>query len=143
MTGPILPLAGFPCTPTSVGTEALPSYRRAMDTDADLAAVAGLIGDPARARVLAALGDGRALAASVLAGEAGVSAPTVSGHLRKLVDAGILTVTAQGRHRYYRLASPEVAGRARGAGADRPAGAGALPAGGHPGARRTPGPHLL
>ncbi len=79
-----------------------------MDTDADLAAVAGLIGDPARARVLAALGDGRALAAGVLAAEAGVSAPTVSGHLRKLVDAGILTVTAQGRHRYYRLAGPEI-----------------------------------
>jgi DNA-binding transcriptional ArsR family regulator len=58
--------------------------------------------------VLAALGDGRALAASVLAAEAGVSPSTVSGHLGKLVDAGILTVTAQGRHRYYRLAGPEV-----------------------------------
>jgi DNA-binding transcriptional ArsR family regulator len=79
-----------------------------MDTDADLAVVAGLIGDPARARVLAALGDGRALAASVLAAEAGVSPSTVSGHLGKLVDAGILTVTPQGRHRYYRLAGPEV-----------------------------------
>jgi len=80
-----------------------------MEGDADIAAVAGLIGDRSRARVLLALGDGRALAASVLAREAGVSASTMSGHLAKLVDAGLLSVESHGRHRYYRLAGPQVA----------------------------------
>jgi DNA-binding transcriptional ArsR family regulator len=80
-----------------------------MKGDANIAAVAGLIGDRTRARVLLALGDGRALAASVLAHEAGVSASTVSGHLAKLLDAGLLSVESHGRHRYYRLAGPQVA----------------------------------
>jgi DNA-binding transcriptional ArsR family regulator len=80
-----------------------------MKGDADIAAVAGLIGDRTRARALLALGDGRALAASVLAQEAGVSASTISGHLGKLLDAGLLAVEAHGRHRYYRLAGPRVA----------------------------------
>jgi DNA-binding transcriptional ArsR family regulator len=80
-----------------------------MKGDADIAAVAGLIGDRTRARVLLALGDGRALAASVLAQEAGVSASTISGHLAKLLDAGLLAVEAHGRHRYYRLAGAGVA----------------------------------
>ncbi|MGH2886658.1 MAG: ArsR/SmtB family transcription factor [Solirubrobacteraceae bacterium] len=80
-----------------------------MKGDADIAAVAGLIGDRTRARVLLALGDGRALAASVLAQETGVSASTISGHLGKLLDAGLLAVESHGRHRYYRLAGPRVA----------------------------------
>jgi DNA-binding transcriptional ArsR family regulator len=80
-----------------------------MKGDADIAAVAGLIGDRTRARVLLALGDGRALAASVLAQEAGVSASTISEHLSKLLDAGLLSVESHGRHRYYRLAGPRVA----------------------------------
>jgi DNA-binding transcriptional ArsR family regulator len=80
-----------------------------MKGDADIAAVAGLIGDRTRARVLLALGDGRALAASVLAQEAGVSASTISEHLGKLLDAGLLSVESHGRHRYYRLAGPRVA----------------------------------
>ncbi|HEY1569640.1 MAG TPA: helix-turn-helix transcriptional regulator, partial [Solirubrobacteraceae bacterium] len=80
-----------------------------MKGDADIAEVAGLIGDRTRARVLLALGDGRALAASVLAQEAGVSASTISGHLGKLLDAGLLDVESQGRHRYYRLAGRRVA----------------------------------
>lgn len=79
------------------------------DRDADLATVAGLIGDPTRARVLTTLGDGRALAASVLAAESGVAPSTVSGHLRRLVDGGLLTVRTEGRHRYYQLAGPEIA----------------------------------
>src|SRR4051794_7618540 len=58
--------------------------------------------------MLLALGDGRALPASVLASEAGVAASTASGHLGKLVDAGLLSVTTQGRHRYFRLAGPQV-----------------------------------
>src|SRR4051812_11250826 len=76
--------------------------------DADIAALGSVLAEPARARMLLALGDGRALAASVLASEAGVAASTASGHLARLVDAGLLAVTAQGRHRYYRLAGPEV-----------------------------------
>jgi DNA-binding transcriptional ArsR family regulator len=67
-----------------------------------------VLAEPARARILLALGDGRALAASVLAAEAGVAASTASGHLARLVDGGLLTVLPQGRHRYYRLAGPEV-----------------------------------
>jgi DNA-binding transcriptional ArsR family regulator len=55
------------------------------------------------------LGDGRALPASLLASEAGVAPSTASEHLRKLVDGGLVTVHPQGRHRYYRLAGPEVA----------------------------------
>jgi DNA-binding transcriptional ArsR family regulator len=76
--------------------------------DADIAAVASLLADPARCKVLLALDDGRALPASVLADEAGISRATASSHLGKLTDAGLLTVEAHGRHRYYRLAGPEV-----------------------------------
>src|SRR5215472_13901102 len=79
-----------------------------MEGDADIASVAALIGDPGRARVLRALGDGRALPASVLALEAGVAASTASEHLTRLVDGGLLRVEARGRHRYYRLAGPQV-----------------------------------
>ena len=76
--------------------------------DADIAAVASLLADPARCKVLLALDDGRALPASVLADEAGISRPTASSHLGKLTDAGLLSVETHGRHRYYRLAGPEV-----------------------------------
>jgi DNA-binding transcriptional ArsR family regulator len=76
--------------------------------DADIAAVASLLADPARCKVLLALDDGRALPASVLADEAAISRPTASSHLRKLTDAGLLSVETHGRHRYYRLAGPEV-----------------------------------
>jgi DNA-binding transcriptional ArsR family regulator len=76
--------------------------------DADIAAVASLLADSARCKVLLALDDGRALPASVLADEAGVSRPTASSHLGKLTAAGLLTVETHGRHRYYRLAGPEV-----------------------------------
>jgi DNA-binding transcriptional ArsR family regulator len=76
--------------------------------DLDLAALGSVIAEPARARMLLALGDGRALAASVLAAEAGVAASTASGHLARLTDSGLVHVLPQGRHRYYRLAGPEV-----------------------------------
>jgi DNA-binding transcriptional ArsR family regulator len=76
--------------------------------DVDIAKVAALFADPARARILEALGDGRALAASVLAGEAGVSAPATSAHLNKLREAGLVDVERSGRHRFYRMAGPEV-----------------------------------
>jgi DNA-binding transcriptional ArsR family regulator len=76
--------------------------------DVDIAALASLLADPARCKVLLALDDGRALPASVLADEAGISRPTASSHLGKLTDAGLLAVDTHGRHRYYRLAGPEV-----------------------------------
>jgi DNA-binding transcriptional ArsR family regulator len=74
-----------------------------------IASVAALIGDPARANILTALMDGRALTASELAETAGVSLSTASGHLAKLVQAGLLGVEKQGRHRYFRLSAPDVA----------------------------------
>ena len=80
-----------------------------MDGDADIAALGAVLSEPARARMLLALGDGRALAASVLASEAGVAASTASGHLNRLAGAGLIEVLPQGRHRYYRLAGPQVA----------------------------------
>jgi DNA-binding transcriptional ArsR family regulator len=67
-----------------------------------IAQVAALIGDPARANILTALMDGRALTASELAMNAGVSLPTTSGHLAKLVNGRLLAVEKQGRHRYFR-----------------------------------------
>jgi DNA-binding transcriptional ArsR family regulator len=77
--------------------------------DPDLAVVARLFADPARARILMALVDGRSLAASVLADEAGVSPPAASSHLAQLRQAALVTVEQSGRHRYYALAGPDVA----------------------------------
>jgi len=74
-----------------------------------VARVAALFGEPSRARMLMALGDGRSLPASVLAAEAGLSAPATSAHLAQLRAAGLVAVEPSGRHRYYRLAGPEVA----------------------------------
>ena len=75
-----------------------------------IASVAALLGDPARANMLTALMDGRALTVSELAGLAGVALPTASGHLAKLEAAGLVAVARQGRHRYIRLSGPDVAG---------------------------------
>ena len=80
-----------------------------MDGDADLAAVGSLLAEPARVRMLAALGDGRALPASALAAEAGVAPSTASGHLARLVEGGLLAAENRGRRRYFRLHGPEVA----------------------------------
>jgi DNA-binding transcriptional ArsR family regulator len=79
-----------------------------MPGDADIAKIGALVADPARARILLTLGDGRALPATVLADEAGVAASTASAHLGKLVDGGLLTVEQHGRHRYFALAGPAV-----------------------------------
>jgi DNA-binding transcriptional ArsR family regulator len=76
---------------------------------ADFAAIAALVGDPARANMLAALMDGRALTATELARAASVAPQTASGHLGQLAASGLLAVERQGRHRYHRLASPDVA----------------------------------
>lgn len=73
-----------------------------------IAATAALLGDPARANMLSALLDGRALTAKELAFVAHVTPQTASGHLAKLSDGGLLSGEKQGRHRYYRLASPLV-----------------------------------
>lgn len=80
-----------------------------MLTTSAFAETAALMGDPARACMLTALMDGRALTASELARVAGITAQTASGHLARLVEAGLLTVERQGRHRYHRLASRTVA----------------------------------
>nr|WP_180901822.1 MULTISPECIES: helix-turn-helix transcriptional regulator [unclassified Martelella] len=74
-----------------------------------LASIAALIGDVARANMLSALLGGKALTAGELAAVAGVSPQTASGHLARLVDGALVTVEKQGRHRYFRLASAEVA----------------------------------
>src|SRR5215831_15020169 len=80
-----------------------------MFTTAALAETAALVGDPARASMLMALMDGRALTASELARAAGVTPQTASGHLARLCGAGLLATQRQGRHHYHRLASETVA----------------------------------
>lgn len=74
-----------------------------------IAEVANLIGDAARANMLSALMGGQALTAGELARHTGVTAQTTSGHLAKLTEAELIVMERQGRHRYYRLASPEIA----------------------------------
>lgn len=76
--------------------------------DVDVASVAALFADRTRARVLVALSDGRALPASVLATEAGVTPQAASAQLSRLQAAGLLAVEQSGRHRYYRLANDQV-----------------------------------
>jgi DNA-binding transcriptional ArsR family regulator len=73
-----------------------------------VAEVGALVGDVTRANMLHALMAGRALTAGELAWIGGVGAPTASVHLARLVEGGLVTVEKQGRHRYYRLASPAV-----------------------------------
>jgi len=80
-----------------------------MASNAMFAEVAALAGDPARAGMLHALMDGRALSASELARVAGVTPQTATGHLARMTTAGLLCVEKQGRHRYHRLATPAVA----------------------------------
>jgi len=80
-----------------------------MDDVPDIASIAALIGDPARARMLMALMDGRALTATELAVEGGVTASTTSSHLARLTAARLVTLARQGRHRYFRIAQPEIA----------------------------------
>lgn len=80
-----------------------------MSNNAKFAEIASLAGDPARAGMLHALMDGRALTASELARAAGITPQTASGHLARLTTAGVLAVETQGRHRYHRLASAAVA----------------------------------
>lgn len=75
----------------------------------EVSSIAALIGEPKRATMLVALLDGRALPAGELAFQANVAPQTASEHLSKLLEGKLLVVETQGRHRYYRLAGPEVA----------------------------------
>jgi DNA-binding transcriptional ArsR family regulator len=71
--------------------------------------VAEALSDPAREAIVSALADGKAMPAGELAAIAGVSPQSASAHLQKLVDANVLSVWAQGRFRYYRVADDDVA----------------------------------
>ncbi len=75
----------------------------------DIALIAGLIGEPARAAILVALVGGRALPAGELAFIGNIAPQTASFHLRKLMDASLITMEKTGKHSYYRLASDRVA----------------------------------
>jgi len=80
-----------------------------LDNGPYIAEIAALVGDPARANMLSALMDGRALSAGELAFAAHVTPQTASAHLSRLIGAELLKVEKQGRHRHHRLASPVVA----------------------------------
>ena len=75
----------------------------------NITTIAALVGDTARGQALTALMAGRALTATELADAAGVTRQTISTHLGQLVDAGLLAVEKQGRHRYFRIADEDVA----------------------------------
>ena len=81
-----------------------------MTTSPDLLRVARTIGEPSRVRMLALLMGGCALTAKELAHGAGVDPATATGHLQRLLGDGLVDVAAQGRHRYFRLRGPDVAG---------------------------------
>src|SRR5258707_3794515 len=85
-------------------------YHRTMKAGPDIAMVASLVGDPARANMLTGLMTGRALTATELAHQAGITPQTASSHLAKLEAGGLIEQEKQGSHRYYRLAEPDVAG---------------------------------
>lgn len=79
-----------------------------MKEGPDIALLGSLIGDPARANMLTALMSGKALTATELAAEAGVTLQTASSHLKKLEEANLLRQRKQGRHRYFALAADDV-----------------------------------
>ena len=81
-----------------------------MKAGPDITIIASLVGDPARANMLTALMNGRALTASELAQEAGITPQTASSHLAKLEAGGLIEPEKQGRHRYYRLTGDDIAG---------------------------------
>jgi DNA-binding transcriptional ArsR family regulator len=84
-------------------------YHRSVLDRPDIASIAALIGDPSRGRMLTALMDGRALTATELALEAGVVPSTASSHLARMTKEGLIAIARQGRHRYFRIASEDVA----------------------------------
>lgn len=80
-----------------------------MDVDQPIAQIAAAMAEPARARILCALMDGRAYTATELAAVADTASSTASAHLSRLTEVGLLTKVSQGRHRYFQLADPAVA----------------------------------
>jgi len=80
-----------------------------VDLGPDVALIAGLMGEPARAAILVALVNGKALPAGELAFIGNIAPQTASFHLRKLMDASLITLEKQGKHSYYRLANERVA----------------------------------
>lgn len=84
-------------------------YGCRMKEGPDIATLAALIGDPGRANMLCALMSGMALTAGELAREADIMPQTASAHIAKLIEAGLVLMEVQGRHRYVRLAGPDVA----------------------------------
>lgn len=80
-----------------------------MDAEPDLARIAGAVGDASRIRMLALLMEGRALTAKELALGAGIEPGTATSHLKRLLDDGLVASAAQGRHKYFRFASEDVA----------------------------------
>src|SRR3954462_1727532 len=80
-----------------------------MEAEPDLARIAGTVGDPRRIQMLSLLMEGRALTAKELALGAGVEPATASAHLKRLLEDGLLEAAAQGRHKYFRFASEQVA----------------------------------
>ena len=141
---------GLACGPVaSMLVEVSPRHTGVMATviapggDVDVASVAALFADRTRARVLMALSDGRALPASVLATEAGVTAQAASAQLSRLQAAGLLAVEQSGRHRYYRLATGQVDRHPGGAGPARARAAGPVAAAVDSGGGAAFGPRLL
>lgn len=80
-----------------------------VTTATSMAQLGSLLADPSRSQILCALMDGRAHTGSELSRHIGVAASTISEHLSRLLDAGMVAVEAQGRHRYYRLAGADIA----------------------------------
>jgi DNA-binding transcriptional ArsR family regulator len=112
------------------------------DTDM-LSSVAGLLGEPARTRILSALLGGYALTAKELAYFAGVTAPTASSHLSRLVGGDLLVMEKQGRCHYYRIKSAEVAHAIEGLDGGGVGAARGLAAQFPRGSRSARGPHVL
>ena len=79
-----------------------------MAVQAGISRIAALLADPAREAMLVALADGRALPAGELAKAAGITPQSASGHLRKMIEGGIVSVWSQGRFRYFRLANEQI-----------------------------------
>src|SRR5258707_10357953 len=107
-------------------------------TEPNIAFVANLLADPSRAAMCLALAGGEARPAGELAARAGVSAPTASNHLAKLIAGRILRVEQQGRLRYYRLAGAHVGDAVEALAVVAPPLPPALPGGGVAAAARRP-----
>ena len=126
----------------SAHAEPSPAYSRRVSRSR-IAELGALLGDETRVQLLTLLLDGRASTVGELARASHVALSTASGHLARLHDAGLVGVQAQGRHRYYRLAGPEVAGLLEAMQALPVPGAAGDPAGRAAGRPRAAGSDLL